>query len=86
MENNKSKENHKGNNRRRSKKEEKREIEKMKSLKNEESILWQYYSVAGAENTTNIVQQETSSNLNVFDNGELKMHCSFFSLAALSNR
>nr|XP_012225071.1 PREDICTED: uncharacterized protein LOC105673776 isoform X2 [Linepithema humile] len=67
MESNKSKENHKAS-RRRSKKEEKREAEKLNS-KSEESILWPYYSVTGAENTMNIMQQETSSNLNNLDNG-----------------
>lgn len=83
MEGNKSRESRKGNNRRRGgRKEEKRELRRMNS-KSEETVSWPQISVADIENTVDIVEQETSLDLENFDNGKSRMLCSFFSLSAL---
>jgi len=75
MESNKSKGSRRGNNRRRSgvNKENKiREAERMKKSRSEESILWSNYPVfSDSESKTDIGEQETSLDLENFNNGEL---------------
>lgn len=76
MESNKSKGSRRGNNRRRSganKENKMRETERMKKSRSEESILWSTYPVfSDNESKTDIAEQEeTSVDLENFDNGEL---------------
>lgn len=76
MEGNKSRESRKGNNRRRGgRKEEKRELRRLKNSKSEETSPWPQFSV-DIQNAINIVEQETSLDLENFDNGKSRMLCS----------
>ncbi|XP_025266610.1 uncharacterized protein LOC105255686 [Camponotus floridanus] len=72
MESNKSKGSRRGNNRRRSganKENKMRETERMKKSRSEESILWSYPVFSDNESKTDIAEQETSVDLENFDNG-----------------
>ncbi|KAL6424621.1 hypothetical protein ACFW04_009959 [Cataglyphis niger] len=71
MESNKSKGGRRGNNRRRNggNKENKREIERMKKSRSEESIQWSHYPVSDDESRVDIAEEETPLDLENFDNG-----------------
>lgn len=74
MESNKSKGNRRGNNRRRgggNKENKMREMERMmKKSRSEESILWNYPVSSDNESKTDVAEQETSLDLENFDNGK----------------
>lgn len=72
MESNKSKGGRRGNNRRKSggNKENKREIERMKKSKSEESVLWSHYSASDNDSRMDVAEEEASLDLENFDNGE----------------
>ncbi|XP_071564907.1 uncharacterized protein [Temnothorax nylanderi] len=75
MESTKSREGRKGSNRRRGgRKEEKRELRRMKNAKSEEIASWPQFSVADIENAMGIVEQETSLDLENFDNGSERIN------------
>ncbi|XP_011641499.1 probable RNA-binding protein 46 isoform X1 [Pogonomyrmex barbatus] len=70
MEGNKTRDNRKGNSRRRGgRKEEKREFRKMKNTRSEEVAQWPQFPMTDVENIAGIMQQETSLNLENFENG-----------------
>lgn len=80
MEGNKLRESRKGNSRRRGgRKEEKRELRRLKNSKSEETASWPQFSVVDIQNAISIVEQETSLDLENFDNGKSRMlYSSFF--------
>lgn len=70
MQNNKRRENRRNTRKKSGQKEGKIEYAARMNLKSEESVLWRY-SISDNEDFTSDVEQETSADLDNFDNGKL---------------
>lgn len=78
MQNNKKRENRRNARKKSSQKENKIEYAERINLKSEESILW-HYPISDNEDCTSDIEQETSADLDNFDNGESTIRSSFVS-------